>query len=249
VKVIIVAGALLLGTASVASATDFASREQSPFNWSGSYTGIQIGYGWGRSNFIDNEYNGIPPFFPEVRWGVDSDGLLAGINAGHNWHRDNVVIGVEGEIGYLNLSGKKLQPGVDPYGDPYDASGTVGQGWYGGLSARLGYALDRTLLYTKAGAIYSGSTLGFVDTCTTAPCGNSTTNSSKKVGWGYQLGAGIEYAVTASWTLKAEYMFLDFGRSTISGIGMGGGFDGVAYHIHSDISMHTVKVGVNYHFN
>ena len=155
---------------------------------------------------------------------------------------------MEGEIGRLNLSGKKRQPGVDPLGAPYDASGSVDQGWYGGLSARLGYAWNRTLVYTKAGVVYSGAKLGFSDTCTVSPCGDATANASEKVGWGYQLGAGVEYAVTNSWRAKLEYAYMDFGNSTIRGKMVGGSFDGVPYNIRSDLSIHTVKVGLSYSF-
>lgn len=249
VKKIIIAGALLLGCAGVASAAgaEPTSGNQSPYDWSGSYIGLHLGYGWGDSTFVDNEYNGVGTF-PEVKWGVKSDGLIGGLNGGHNWHRDDFVYGIEGEVGHLNLSGNRLQPGVDPLGDPYDGFGTVGKGWYGGLSARAGYALDRTLLYAKAGVVYSAAKLGFSDTCTVAPCGNSTANASEKVGWGYQLGAGLDYALTDRWIVKAEYAYMDFGKSKISGQGVGGGFAGVPFSIRSDLSIHTLKLGVNYKF-
>jgi len=186
---------------------------------------------------------------PTVKWRTRSDGLLAGINAGHNWRDDNLVFGIEGEIGRLNLSGRRRQPGQDPVlGLPYDAYGSVDKGWYGGLSARLGYALDRTLFYTKAGVVYSTAKLGFSDTCTTDPCGNSTIDASKKVGWGYQLGAGVEHAFTRRWTVKAEYAYMDFGHTTLRGRGVGGGSDGTTFNVRSDLSVHTVKIGLNYKF-
>src|SRR5690606_28943959 len=140
-----------------------------------------------------------------------------GLNGGHNWHRDDFVYGIEGEVGQLNLSGNRLQPGVDPLSDPYDGFGNVSKGWYGGLSARAGYALDRTLLYAKAGVVYSAAKLGFSDTCTVAPCGNSTANASEKVGWGYQLGAGLDYALTDRWIVKAEYAYMISARARSAG--------------------------------
>ncbi len=69
VKKIIIAGALLLGCAGVASAAgaEPTSGNQSPYDWSGSYIGLHLGYGWGDSTFVDNEYNGVGTF-PEVKW-------------------------------------------------------------------------------------------------------------------------------------------------------------------------------------
>lgn len=48
-----------------------------------------------------------------------------GLQAGYNWQHGRLVWGVEGEIGYLDIDDSRLQPGSDPFGDPYDASGTV----------------------------------------------------------------------------------------------------------------------------
>ncbi|MGE5536740.1 MAG: outer membrane protein [Acidobacteriota bacterium] len=250
-KQILVAAFWLVGIAFANAATDLAKRanDASPtFDWSGTYIGAHIGYGWGHSNFFDDQYNGRPPFFPPVSWGAASDGVIAGIQAGYNWQRGNTVFGVEGEIGLLGLTGAKLQPGTDPFGIPYDASGTIDDGWYGGLSIRLGYAFNRTLLYAKGGFVYSGAKLGFLDTCTTAPCGDGTINASQRVGFGYQLGGGVEYALTDNWTVKVEYLYLDFGSTTITGTGVLGSADGIVYSIDSDLSAHTVKVGVNYKF-
>lgn len=241
-------GTLLLGSAGLAAAAGSEpASSNKPFDWSGPYVGIHLGHGWSDSNFVDSNYNGAPPF-PTVAWGVDSDRLLAGFNAGYNWRRDDRVWGIEGEIGRLNLSSIVLQPGVDPFGAPYDASGTVDGGWHAGLSARLGYASDRTLLYAKAGVVYSRAKLGILDTCTVAPCGNTTLSASEKVGLGYQLGAGVEHALTDRWTIKAEYTYMDFGNGTISGAGVGGAFNGVPFNIQSDLSVHTVRVGLNYKF-
>ena len=68
------------------------------------------------------------------------------------------------------------------------------------------------------------------------------------MGWGYQLGAGAEHALNDSWTVKAEYVYLDFGNATISGTGVGGVFNGRLFNIHSDLWVHTVRIGLSYKF-
>jgi Opacity protein and related surface antigens len=147
------------------------------------------------------------------------------------------------KTGCTPLRGTKVQPGLDPYGFPYDGYGKVRGGWYGAISARLGYALDRTLIYVKGGAVYSGAKLGFLDTCTEDPCGNTTISISKKVEWGYLLGAGVEHAWTDNLTAKIEYAYMDFGRSTIHGLGYVGGWNAVPFNIRSDLSVHSVRLG------
>jgi outer membrane immunogenic protein len=58
----------------------------------------------------------------------------------------------------------------------------------------------------------------------------------------------VEHALTENWTLKVEYLYVDFGSATITGIGVLGVADGNVYSVESDLSAHTVKVGVNYQF-
>lgn len=244
-------GIILIAGVSASSAADLmrpAPAVPTAFDWTGAYVGLHLGYGWGDSDFVDSEYNGAPPYYPVVNWSVDSDGWLGGAQAGYNFQHGAAVFGVEGEIGYLNLRGTKVQPGLDPYGFPYDGYGKVRGGWYGAISARLGYALDRTLIYVKGGAVYSGAKLGFLDTCTEDPCGNTTISISKKVEWGYLLGAGVEHAWTDNLTAKIEYAYMDFGRSTIHGLGYVGGWNAVPFNIRSDLSVHSVRLGINYKF-
>jgi outer membrane immunogenic protein len=223
--------------------------EVGPYDWSGAYIGANVGYGWGKSDFRDAEYNGGHTIFPIVNWDVTSRGLIYGMQAGYNVQRGSFVYGVEGELGYLNLKGATLQPGLDPYGDPYDAYGTVKGGAYGSINLRLGHAVDRTLFFAKAGVVYSDAKIGFYDDCTTGTCGPGLIDAVDKLGFGYQVGAGVEHALTEKWTIKVEYTFLDFGNANPRGIvGAGGGFFGQTKGVEGDLSAHTVRVGLNYKF-
>lgn len=216
--------------------------------WQGNYLGLQLGYGRAGSRFVDDGYNGLPPF-PTVVWNVPSDGAMLGLQGGRQWQRDRLVYGWEGELGRLNLNGHRFPPGVDPVlGDPYDAAGLVRRGWFASLSARIGYAPDRTQFYGKAGLVYANARLGFIDTCVTGWCGPATTVAGSKVGWGYQLGLGVEHALSPRWTVKAEYSFMDFGRRSLQGVFVGGGAAGTPYRVRASLSVHTLKLGVNYRF-
>src|SRR5690606_35166038 len=106
----------------------------------------------------------------------------------------------------------------------------------------------RTLLYSKAGGVWSAAKIGYLDTCITAPCGNGTLDASDRAGWGYQLGAGVEHALTDRWTLRAEYAYFDFGTTTITGTAVGGGSNGRSFNIDADLYVHSLKIGANYRF-
>lgn len=237
VKSYMFAAALLLGSSGLAFAADPGMPMDEPpigFNWTGGYAGFHLGYGWGDSDFTDDDgWNLLGQTF-----GVDSDGVLGGIQAGYNWQTGSLIVGVEGELGYLNLDGSGLQED----GVFNDTFGVVDGGFYTGLSARVGYAMDRTLLFAKAGGAYHGGEFSLSDVPTLA--GPSTLSGSKTVGLGYQIGAGVEHAVTDNWTLKVEYAYFDFGSETVTG------FDeiGDPYNYTADLRSHTIKVGVNFKF-
>lgn len=230
------------------SVSAVSATENDIYDWSGTYIGVDVGYGWSKADFSDTEYNGSGGVFPPVYWDVKSDRIMAAGQLGYNRQYGSTVVGLEGEIGYLNFDGARLQPGTDLLGDPYDASGVFEGGWYLGLGARLGYALDRTLLYLKAGGVYSTADMRVVDRCVIAPCGVGTLNATGEVGWGYQLGAGAEHALDENWIVKAHYTYFDFGSTDINGIGVGGPFQGVPYHLSADLVVQMVRMGINYKF-
>ncbi|MBK1793341.1 porin family protein [Devosia sp. WQ 349] len=219
----------------------------STFDWSGGYIGAHLGYGWQRGHFADSEYNGGFPSFPAYAFDVDVHGAVLGAQAGYNWQSADVVYGLEGELGYMRIEGSAFPPFLDPFDAPYDGAGTFGGGWYGSLAARLGYALDRSLVYGKIGGIYSGARVGFLDTCSTGTCGGGTFDASRDLGLGLVVGAGLEHAITDTITAKAEYNFNYFGSTTISGPG-GGTSTGLDFNIGSKVSTHIVKIGLNYKF-
>ena len=152
------------------------------------------------------------------------------------------MFGLEGDIGYLGLSANKLvnfrqdtctgHYSADPKDDirysadmcAVDTKYASSSGLYADITGRLGYALDRTLFYAKGGvaffdadfkANYAGQSCKTLGTCGTG--GPSTFNydhSDTLVGW--TVGAGVEYALSQSWSLKAEYQHFDFGSMSYS---------------------------------
>lgn len=239
-KTRLLAAAILMASTGLSFAADPMVVVETPayaaFDWSGAYIGVHGGYGWGDSDFRDSD--GFNLFGQSFN--VDSDGFIGGVQAGYNFQSGNLVAGVEAELGYLGLDGTDLQEdGV--WNDTY---GSVDGGLYAGLSGRLGFAMDRTLIYAKGGAVYFDGEYSVRDACNVAPCGVATLSGSKTVGWGYQVGAGVEHAVTNNWTLKLEYAYFDFGKQTVTGIDNLGG----AWDYRADLSAHTIKVGANFKF-
>ena len=58
-------------------------------------------------------------------------------------------------------------------------------------------------------------------------------------------GAGVEYAFTPNWSLKAEYLFTDLGRNNRTFLAPGGG---AGFAFGGREQNHIVRAGVNYRF-
>ena len=73
---------------------------------------------------------------------------------------------------------------------------------------------------------------------------NSFVGTSSDSNWhdGWTVGAGAEYAINDTWSLKAEYRYYDLGEETYGVNAIGGEGTDV------DLDLHTVQVGVNIHF-
>jgi outer membrane immunogenic protein len=198
---------------------------KSYFSWTGFYIGGHLGYGWGSTSSSGNgdAFNGEDGFT------VQPYGWMAGVTLGYNWQFDNLVVGLEGDLGYL---------GAEDSQENALAFANAEYGGYGTLTGRLGYAEDRWLFYAKGGLAFADieNTGGaFTDDGDVDP-GDFT--SLQEVRVGLAAGLGVEYAFQRDLSMKIEYLYMDFGDDR------SGNFDGDRFRHDNDI--HTIKVGLNY---
>jgi outer membrane immunogenic protein len=253
-KKILLTTVAVLGFAGAAAAADLRPLPARPlvvpvFNWTSCYIGGYVGGAWGAENVrvVDvNGYNG----FPSDAWNYDlKSSFLGGGTLGCNWQPigSPFVVGVEGELGYLRLTGRA----IDPFDIPafsINSRTRIGD-WYGMVTGRLGYAWDRAMVYVKGGAAFVD-----VQTTVTDPIINpgfiaQTSNSVAT----WTAGGGIEWAFDWNWSVKAEYMFIGLddtrtscGVATVaSGAAVPGG--PFCFDQHFD-GINTAKVGLNYRF-
>jgi outer membrane immunogenic protein len=202
----------------------------SGFSWTGFYLGANVGYAWGESD-ISSADGG----FDETLGGItyDTNGVLAGVQVGYNWQRDSLVFGVEGDLGYLGAKGdKSVVDSPDNFAD-------TEFGAYGVLAARLGIASDRTLFYVKGGWALANVETAAGDLDGGEIDEGDATKLDDTLS-GYAIGGGVEYAFSQNWTVKAEYLYLNFGNEK------SGNLDGETFE--HEIDLHTAKLGVNYKF-
>ena len=125
---------------------------------------------------------------------------------------------------------------------------------------------DRGLVYVKGGAAWAGASVGINQSVTVntpllggVTAAGSIAGSASKTVFGGTLGAGVEYAFMPGWSAKIEYDYYDFDKQSMNvPITASGGITGAAVAagsilIRTPVSVteqvHTVRVGVNYHFN
>ena len=219
-KNIIVSSAFLLlaGSAFAADAVSQASpppvasqSSMSAYNWAGAYLGIQGGYG-----ALDGTFNtaGFVPL------DGDFDGGLFGGFVGYNYQfHNNMVVGLEGDL-ERNWNDESLD----------SALGTVDGGttWQGSARIRVGYALDRALIYAAGGWAASRAEASVVGV-----------GSDEQTFNGFTVGAGVDYAITQNIFARIDYRYNDFGKKDFN-------FGGTS--VNGELKQNTVKVGLGVKF-
>src|SRR4029077_2351389 len=87
--------------------------------------------------------------------------------------------------------------------------------WLATVRPRLGYVWDRTVLFVTGGLAVTD--VHFSDSFIDA-FGDAGSSSVSQVKTGWAIGGGAEYAVTNNWSVKAEYLHLDFGSVSSSNV-------------------------------
>jgi outer membrane immunogenic protein len=75
---------------------------------------------------------------------------------------------------------------------------------------RIGWAQDNWLFYGTGGLALTQVSTVFQFSDTFASAAERVKTSSTEVGW--TAGGGLEIGLTPSWTLKLEYLHIDFGQ-------------------------------------
>lgn len=194
------------------------------FAWSGLYAGVSLGAGWGESsqNYDRAGDHGAATLEPA--------GGAASLSAGYNWvFGGNWVAGVEGDLGIMNVS----QAATTVF-DGHVWSTSYGPLW-GSMRGRAGYLVSDDLLAYATG----GLAMANIDDVS---IGNTAGETAIEEGLrlGLAVGVGVEYAWAENWTVKAEFLHMNF--SAVDGLST----NAEAYTF--DDSVNLLRVGANMRF-
>jgi outer membrane immunogenic protein len=185
-----------------APAPDVSYTPEPSFSWTGFYVGGLAGYEWAN---IDAD---VPGDF-------DTDNFLGGVFTGYNFDVGNgLVLGVEGDVTYHDQNGG-------------DGGVEVGTDWNGTLRGRIGYAMDRFMIYGTGGLAVANAEA------------SDATSSDSQTAVGWTAGAGVETAFTNNVFGRVEYRYTDLGSDSYS---LDSG------DVDADLTSHAVMVGVGVKF-
>jgi len=263
-KLLMAAAIASISYAGAASAADLPVKAPPPpppiFNWTGFYIGGFVGgAGADRDAWQSEPLNNVFGFYNGTGFNTPyslGSSFIGGGTVGYNWQSvgSPFVLGVEGEIGYLHLTGSRqdINARIAGFAIPDSIDSTRIGDWYGVLAGRAGWTVNRALFYVKGGVAFVDRRSSFNDSCIGpgAPfCGPSALiiNQGNNNQATYAVGGGIEYAFNNNWSLKGEYLYLGTQRNyTATGLAAGG-FAGVLFtNTASDPGVHTGKIGINY---
>ncbi len=193
-------------------------------NWAGAYLGLNGGFGLGSSQWT------LGLMATDV---FNTNGFLFGGTVGFNYPVSAVLFGLEADVDWSSLNGSAGTCAVTTAGAT--AACESKNNLLGTARGRVGYALDRTLIYVTGGAAF-----GPVQTGLNPPAAFDTTT---KVGWA--AGAGVEFAFFGNWSAKAEYLFVDLGSASCTTAANCGSATGSSVTLTENL----VRGGVNYRFS
>lgn len=185
------------------------------FDWTGFYAGLSYGTANGKSTAVPIDASEEPK---------DVEGNLVGIQGGYNWQNGNLVYGFEAAVSSANVDTPDTRDFCFPGGCEYvDVNRTAS------ISARVGLAMDRTLVYGKLG--YSTANVTAID-WDAGP--ESETHNHR----GTTFGIGLEQAFSDHLSGLIEYSRTSYSTETYD---LGTPDD-------VDFDLNVVRLGVNYRF-
>ena len=246
-----------------------------PFTWTGLYGGINIGYGFGNGDAVVGRQvfrragaaNAFQLIGPAWSLAHDLNGVTGGLQVGYNYQFNPwLVVGFEADIQAADIraqpAGNFAFPAVAPFG-PYSATTNTPHfvDWWGTARGRIGLTLPSApnlMFYGTGGFAYGAVNSVFnygIRLATPAAAFANSVYDDTRLGWA--AGGGIEYSPLSfpTWSLKLEYLYTDLGSVTQNGFGLGrsvaaaGNPFTVAAVQNTPTAWHTVRAGVNWHFN
>lgn len=198
------------------------------FTWTGFYIGGDFG-----GSFASTSVSSNTPGWSSTS--LSNSGVMGGGYLGYNYQIGrNVVVGVEGDFQGNTSSNNHYYPA-------FDITSSVEQNWVASLNGRLGVSFDRALIYAIGGGAWGQGSATLTPGIARFPATLTPISKTADLA-GWDVGGGVDYALTPNWVGRLEYRYYDFGSYDVNNVG---GY----LPLHVQTSANTVRIGLAYLFN
>src|SRR5262247_3091370 len=152
--------AATIGTTGIALSADlpvkapaYAPPVAAPYNWTGSYVGGNIGYGWGNNSVDFTSFAVFPPGTVPLSLADNPRGVVGGVQYGTNWQFNRFVLGWDSDFSFSDI---KASQTVVTLPGGIVTSGEQKLDWLSTTRGRAGYLLTDNLLLYGTGGLANG---------------------------------------------------------------------------------------------
>ncbi len=216
-----------------------------PFSWTSCYGGAHVGGSVSRKDITDpvqlaqDSVLGAGTTAGVTTTRLDSTGFLAGAQIGCDYQfYSHLVAGVEGAVSGSTMKSSTVVGFPASPGDQAVVSSKTD--FLPSVTARLGVAFDRVLLYGKGGVAWAGDQTNVVGSVAGTPF--SFQGLSTRTG--FTAGGGVDWAFSGPWSVNVEYDYYQFGHGNVFMTDSINGFTGL---LDTKQNIQVVKVGLNFH--
>ena len=195
--------AMIAGPAMAADMPLKAPPPVAIFSWTGCYIGAHVG---GKSGDAQVHYGanilGVAPG-TQANDPIRMSGAIGGGQIGCNYQVGAWVFGIEGDGSVVQFDGQGIETNFPAF------TVQTTEHWLATARGRLGYAQDKWLLYVTGGGAWSE-----VETINYRTLVPAVSAIQKNTLSGWTVGVGAEYALGYGWSIKGEYLYIDFSDKT-----------------------------------
>jgi outer membrane immunogenic protein len=231
-------------------------------SWKGLYVGANIGGGKANSDAFTNTVfsptgyfamSSVPAIAGVGAQKLNPNGFTGGGQAGYNFQSGHWVLGVETDLGGMSLNSSKTGSATYPCCAPtaFTVTQSVDTSWLFTARPRLGITHGPVMLYGTGGLALTNLEYQalFTDTFATA----HENAAIKELRMGFAGGGGVEFHVGSRWSVKGEYLYINFGQDKVTSTNLTAFTPPIAFPTNVfthqiDLSTHMFRFGFNYHF-
>jgi outer membrane immunogenic protein len=164
-------------------------------------------------------------------------GFIGGVEVGYDWQSRYFVYGVAADWTWTGL--KQSQTGRVSGTTFYTHQAKID--WLASFRGRMGLAVDDTLVYFTGGLALGELKSSVTNFSDDGPGPGFGSLSKVQAGW--VAGLGVEHKFNQNWSIKAEALYYDFGKTTAST-----NFAGFQYSTDFTHEVIVGRVGLAYHW-